>query len=61
MSSSIQTTDQKIIDSLEKDLFQGQLNLPLEVKYQRLLKTYQNVTLERDLLKRAFKVYAKKP
>jgi hypothetical protein len=61
MSAPSQTTQQKSAFSIGKDLLQDQDILPLEEKYQRLMKAYQNVCMERDMLRKAIQVYASYP
>lgn len=61
MSEPSQPTQQKSIFSVGKDLLQDQDILPVEKKYQRLMKAYQNVCMERDMLRKAIQVYASYP
>ena len=58
MSQSILRQDQKNISSLEKEYLQDQSAISLEEKYQKLLKAYQDVCLERDMLRKAIQMYA---
>jgi hypothetical protein len=58
MAPFIQTTKQKDTSSIEKELFQDQYPLSLEEKYQILMEAYQDVSLERNLLRRVLRFYA---
>jgi hypothetical protein len=58
MAPFIQTTKQKDTSSIEKELFQDQYPLSLEEKYQILMEAYQDVRLERNLLRRVLRFYA---
>lgn len=61
MTEPTQPTQQKAISSVEKELFQDHPHLSLEEKYQRLQQAYQNVCLERDLLRKALRLYVSYP
>ena len=54
-------TQQKAISSVEKEPFQDYTHLSLEVKYQKLQQAYQDVCLERDLLRKALRLYVSYP
>lgn len=56
-----QPTQQKALSSVEKELFQGQPHLLLELKYQRLQQAYHDVCLERDLLQKVLGMYTNQP
>ena len=58
MSVPSQPTQQETTSSIGKDLLQDQDMLPVEEKYLRLMKAHQNVCMERDMLRKAIRVYA---